>query len=383
MMDPTLASTMYSSIFISKITNNSPSTIGSGPYEDNTFSGPTSNPVLNNQSLPENLTNCSFEKGSPMLPWNVLTTVFYAVVILLGVVGNALVISTVVRRSDIRSPCNLLLANIAAADFAVVVFPTPVRILELYFGWPLGKWGCHILFPIQDVLVTVSVVTHTAIALERHRALTCPFKLKLSRKKVKQILLSIWATCYTLIGLPQSVFSRFAKWRGKSYCWPQWPNWPSTAKDFRVGYEIFLVSVFIAVPLLIQTFSYTKVIRILKVKNKLGRIHYRCDSYETGFSMRCSQYKERIRKKRKLVRMLVVLVALFQVCYIPRGAAMLLCEFVPGLHHSSAFSNIDRVIMILYYIKHVVNPVILWFMSRDFHSSFLSVAACARFPRRR
>lgn len=381
-MDPTPTIAVYASILTSKIdiTNVFPSTNGLGPGSE-TIS--LSTPALSNTT--ENSSNDAIKSRADeegmTLPWNAVTTASYSVVILLGVVGNFLVISTLVRRSDMRSPCNLLLASIAVADFAVAIFSTPIRILELYFGWPLGKWGCHILSPLQDVFVSVSVVTHTAIALERHRDLTFPFKLKLSRKKVKLIVIIIWLSCYVLIGLPQSVFSQFAEWQGKAYCWPQWPDWPSTSKDFRIGYELFLVIVFIAAPLLIQTFSYIRVIHILRLKNGLYTIQSRCDSFESSFSTNYRQYKRRIKKKRKLLRMLIVLMVLFQVCYIPRGVAMLLFEFVPSLSRSNVFNNIDRAIMILYYVKHTTNPVILWFMSRDFHSSFKAITTCCVFHR--
>ena len=387
-MEPTPSLVGSASQFIStnNITNIIPTASGL-TICDNRYFNVSSTPTLYNNSLTEmSNQNCSLNsdvREDDLLLWNLMTTVFYGVIIIVGVVGNFLVIGTLARWSDMRSPCNFLLANIAAADFGVAIFLTPVRILELYVGWPLGKWGCHILFPLQDVFVSVSVVTHTAIALERHRAITWPFKLKLSRKKVKQITLGIWLGCYTLTGLPQSAFSRFMVWRGRSYCWPEWPEWPTTSDDFRVGYELLLVSVFIVAPLLIQTFAYIRVIRIMKLKDELHRIHSRCDSFETSSSMKHShsQYRRRVRKKRKLVRMLIVLLISFQICYIPRGVAMLLYEFVPSLEHSGAFNNIDKAIMILYYTKHVVNPVVLWFMSQDFHSGFLAITTCRQIHR--
>ena len=291
-------------------------------------------------------------------------TVFFSCIVIFGSVGNFLVVATPVFWSDMRSPCNSLIANIAIADFLVAIFVTPLRIWELYVGWPLGKWGCYVLFPVQDVLVAVSVVTHTALALERRRAMVSPFKPKLSFKKVKYITVGMWLACIALLGIPELVPVQFAKWQGRAYCWPDWPS-----VNHRRAFEMYLVLVFIALPLVVQCFAYGHAVHVQRRTENL-------DAFGTESSSSREFVRHRIKQKRKLVKMLTVMMAIFQVSYISRGVIMLTYEFAPWLKSSLVYEFASTAVLVLFYLKHVANPVFLWFMSKDFHNCFIAIFTC-------
>ena len=48
-----------------------------------------------------------------------LTTLFFSFVIAVGLTGNSLVVATVARCREMRTPCNILIANICAAGLGV------------------------------------------------------------------------------------------------------------------------------------------------------------------------------------------------------------------------------------------------------------------------
>ena len=100
--------------------------------------------------------------------------------------------ATPTRWRKMRTPCNLLIANTCAADLGVCVFAAPSRIIENYRGWIFGDVMCYILTPLQDVCVVVPVITHTVIALEKHRANVLPFKRKMTLKRVKTSVVVTW-----------------------------------------------------------------------------------------------------------------------------------------------------------------------------------------------
>lgn len=279
-----------------------------------------------------------------------------AFVIIAGLIGNIMVIATIAAKKSMWTPCNLFIMNIAVADLLVAIILTPLRMAELFVGWPLGEFLCQFFGPLQDVIVCISAVTHTLIALERHRGIVTPFKTKLSLRSAKIAIIIICLACYLVIGLPLALVLKQVEKKGVTSCRAQWP-----LKTNRVIFEVYLVAFFILVPLITQTATYVKIVATIKGEDASAQSICRSGTVE--------QRRNQIRKKAHLVKMLIIIVAVFQVCFIPRGVYMLLNEFVSlsykESHRESLFiANLTSII--LFYLKHVLNPFILFAMSTEF-----------------
>ena len=83
-------------------------------------------------------------------------------------------------------------------------------------------------------------------------------------------------------------------------------------------------------------------------------------------STNSNQVMRRKKQKRRLINMVLIMTVVFQICYIPRGATVLIQEFSPTLTHTTQFWYIDLVTMVMYYAKQMANPIILCVMSSDF-----------------
>lgn len=287
-----------------------------------------------------------------------LTTIFFSLIILVGLFTNSLVLVTLARwPMEMRIPCNILIGNICAADLGVCVFAAPLRIIEIYLGWIFGQAMCFIFTPLQDVFVVVSVAAQTIIALERHRAIVTPFKPKMTLKRVKKFVLVIWIASYLTAGLPMMIFLKNELYEDRYYCFPVF-----TKDQYRIAYQIYIVVLFIVLPLAIQCIAYFNIIRVLRAKEVF---HRRGSSVEF--------FKKRIHQKRRLVRMSLALMLAFQVCYLPRGVVMLIQEFKPETTFKLEFLYIEMITLAMYYLKHVINPFILWATSNDFRAGCLKL----------
>ena len=328
------------------------------------------NTTVNSSSFPSNATPTPADEtppeGWPQL-YILLTTLFFSLIISAGLFGNSLIMATLTRWQDMRTPCNLLIANICASDLGVCIFAAPLRIIEIFRGWIFGDVLCYVLTPLQDVFVVVSVVTQTVIALERHRAIVAPFKPKMTLKRVKVSVLVIWFACYLTAGVPMILFLKnILYFNGLHYCFPVFSD-----AGYRIAYEMYLVVLFIAVPLLIQCAAYFDIIRVLRAKDE---IHSRCASFQPN-SLQKRNFNDRVRQKKRLVRMLLVLMFVFQACYLPRGVIMLMQEFTPETTSQPMFYYVELITLAMYYLKHVINPLILWAMSNDFRSGCFSICS--------
>ena len=335
-------------------------------------------PSTSNLSLSEENTTSLFQNAtaSPDRPADssteiifTLTTVFFSFIIASGVIGNVFVITTLARWRDMRTPCNFLIANISVADLCVCLIAAPLRIIEVYCGWPFGKVLCFIVSPLQDVFVCVSVVTHTIVALERHRVIVTPLKPKLPRAKVKLAIMMTWIATYAACAVPEIIYLKYEWYATSFYCYLKFP----TQAVYRIAYEMYLVVFFIVAPLLIQGTAYIRIIKVLRRKDEMQA---RCaGSFDANSSQR-KTFRIRVAQKKRLVKMLLLSMAMFQVCYLPRGIIMLIREFSPLVTQTLSFWYADVSLLALYYIKHILNPAILWAMSKDFQSAFLAICTC-------
>ena len=317
--------------------------------------------TVNLSSLPTNVTLAPTDattQGWPHL-CVVLSTLLFSLIIAIGLFGNSLILATLARFRKMRTPCNLLIGNICAADLAVCVIVAPLRIIESYRGWIFGDVMCYILAPLQDVFVVVSVFSQTLIALERHRAIVAPFKSKNTLKGVKKAVFVIWIASYLTAGVPTTIFIK-NKLNNSDYYYCR-IDFMSDAH--RIAYKVYLVVVFLVFPLLIQCAAYVSTIRALKAKNEL----------QLPSSLQKKILLLRVRQKKRLIRMLIVLMLAFQVCYLPSGVIMLMMEFTPEITSRPEFGYVALVTLAMVYVKHITNPFLLWAMSKDYRSGCLAV----------
>ena len=96
---------------------------------------------VNGSSLLPNATPVSKETQPQSLSveYVVLKTLFFAAIAAAGLIGNGLVLATVVRLRKVRAPCDLLVASICLADLGVSIVAAPLRIFEVYNGLVIGE----------------------------------------------------------------------------------------------------------------------------------------------------------------------------------------------------------------------------------------------------
>lgn len=287
--------------------------------------------------------------------YSTIIVALLTIIIVFGILGNLAVIGTLLQRQRIqKTSSNYLIINIAIADLLVAVVIAPLRFVEMYHGWPLGNFLCHFLAPLQDVIVCVSVVTHTFIALERYRGIVQPFKEKLTIQRTKQVIGIIWLTSYIASGLPVAFVVKESVEHGLRVCRILWPSDLS-----RQLFIVYLVIIFIFIPLVIQTYAYSQIVKVVNLEITAVRK----DDYVETRAVKLAQSRARV------VKTLILLVGAFYICSIPRVFTLLMWEFGGGLKTNLDFHYAITITLIVYYLKHVINPFIIFGTSADFRAS--------------
>lgn len=93
--------------------------------------------------------------------------ILYTIVLLVGVIGNILVIVIVSRYRDMRNATNLLLMNLSIADLLVLIFCIPDGYQHLYAKDKhyLGKFMCKFMNGKETPSSTLIFILHLQVVL--------------------------------------------------------------------------------------------------------------------------------------------------------------------------------------------------------------------------
>ena len=147
--------------------------------------------------LPEynNYSNTDYETSYSSFPGGYLpmTTdldwvphTLFSIVFILGIPGNALVIFVLLRNGALRNTTNIYLFNLAVVDFFFLVFEVPAKV-GVYFihpgdmSWKLGLGMCKFSIYLVYVNMAVSIITLTALAVNRYCAVMHPISTRTHR----------------------------------------------------------------------------------------------------------------------------------------------------------------------------------------------------------
>lgn len=201
----------------------------------------------------------------------------YSVLILIGCLGNCLVIWSVIRQPTMRTLRNTFITNLAVSDLLLCLVTMPLTLLEIITKyWPLGDSviSCKLAGGLQAVSIFVSTMSITAISLDRYQLIVYPTTDYLKRIGAAAGLVSIWTLSF-LLALPIFLFrslDHHSLWPSHSavgfesvdYCYENWP-----IIHGRALYSGATIVVQYAAPILIVSVVHAKICRRLRLRQSL------------------------------------------------------------------------------------------------------------------
>ncbi len=285
------------------------------------------------------------------------------IVIMLCVLGNFLVIVTVLTHQRLHNSTNFFILCLATTDFLLGVLVLPFSgVLTLHTEWPLGPVFCNIYISMDVMLCTVSILTLFAISIDRYFAVTMPLKYqrKVTSRLVGQICGSIWIFSFVLAFIPIHVGWNSNDGYIQNYSEPK-------ACVFMLN-KIYVCLVSFGTyfaPLIIMCAVYMKVLVITKRQvieiNKLSKIGFAND--------REAKKHVKLASDTKATITLASLVLAFAICWVPYFVLFTAKPFV-----SKDFNiHLDLFVLWLGYVNSCINPFLYAYYSTTFRNAFVRV----------
>uniref|UniRef100_UPI0037E7FD8A neuropeptide Y receptor Y2, like n=1 Tax=Semicossyphus pulcher TaxID=241346 RepID=UPI0037E7FD8A len=303
-----------------------------------------------------------------LLSVQVVLILAYSTIIVLGVLGNSLVIYVIYRFKTLRTVTNFFIANLAVADLLVNTLCLPFTLVYTLQGeWKFGSTLCFLLPYAQGLAVHVSTVTLNVIALDRHRCIVYHLETRMRKDVCFGVIALTWVLSAVLAS-PLAIFREYGPFTLEpghtiQVCTEKWPG---NNTDGTV-YSISMLILQYFLPLSIISFAYARI---------WSKLRGHVSPAENGGSS--SAGSERHRRRRKTTKMLVTMVVVFAVSWLP-------------LHAFQLATDIDSTVLdmrdyrLLYTVFHVVamcstfaNPLLYGWMNRNYRAAFLAVFKCRK-----
>ncbi|XP_070282812.1 gastrin/cholecystokinin type B receptor [Myotis yumanensis] len=364
----------------------------------------------------------------------------YAVIFLMSVGGNVLIIVVLGLSRRLRTVTNTFLLSLAVSDLLLAVACMPFTLLPNLMGtFIFGTVVCKAVAYLMGVSVSVSTLSLVAIALERYSAICRPLQARVwqTRSHAARVIIATWMLSGLLM-VPYPIYTVVQPMGPRVLqCVHRWPS-----ARVRQTWSVLLLLLLFFIPGVVMAVAYGLISRELylglrfdgdsdsesqsrarspgglpagagpgvALQNGRCRLETRLAGGEDGDGCYVQLPRSRpamelsaltaptpgpgschrptqakLLAKKRVVRMLLVIVVLFFLCWLPVYSANTWKAFDgPGARRALSGAPIS-FIHLLSYVSACVNPLVYCFMHRRFRQACLDTCArcCPRPPRAR
>ncbi|XP_074473616.1 relaxin-3 receptor 1 [Sebastes fasciatus] len=320
--------------------------------------------IFNTTDLLSDFSNKTDVVGDGAAVVRIIISVIYALVCVLGLVGNVLVLYLMKSKQVWKkSSINLFVTCLAVTDFQFVL-TLPFWAVEnaLDFTWLFGKAMCKIVSYVTAMNMYASVFFLTAMSVARYCSLASALKGGRRRRPrcrcccsaARCVSVFIWFAAVSA-ALPHAVFSTTATVSSEDLCLVKFPETMGTAAQFWLGlYHSQKVLLGFVLPLGIISACYLLLLRSITSKN-----------------INTSSAKRRA----KVTKSVTIVVLSFFLCWLPNQAltAWGILIKLNVVHFSYEYYTtqvyVFPVSVCLAHSNSCLNPILYCLMRREFRKA--------------
>ncbi|KAM9006678.1 galanin receptor type 2 [Sarcophilus harrisii] len=284
-------------------------------------------------------------------PEAIIVPVLFALIFLVGTVGNSLVLAVLLRSGQMNSTTNLFILNLGVADLCFIVCCVPFQAtIYTLDGWVFGALLCKAVHFLIFLTMYASSFTLATVSLDRYLAICYPLhsrELRTPRNGLAAIGL-IWTLALIFSGPYLSYYSQ-SELANLTVCHPAWSAQQRRTMDVCTFVFSYLL------PVLVLSLTYIRTLR------------YLWRTVDPVATLSISK-----RSKRKVTRMIVIVATLFCLCWLPHHALILSVWF--GHFPLTRANYVLRILShLVSYANSCVNPIVYALVSKHFRKGFRKI----------
>jgi len=276
---------------------------------------------------------------------------FYIASVIIGFIGNTLVIAVISGKKNKRSVYDLFILNLGIADLSFIVFYMPLYIYEHISSIYKTLLYCRLVQLLLTIFYFLSIFTIASMAIYRCRLITNPYKRKMRKRGAYLWIAAVWISSFIIV-LPLSIVAKVKD----GICLENWPS-----MDHRKAYTLALFLLQFLLPLLIIAAAYVSI----------GVYLWRSADPQSSLS---TAKKNRAQKRRKeniqVIKTLALIVVLFAICLLPGQIAWLMLDF-GDQHNEHVVDTIFIFSDILDCLHACVNPIVYGLLTEQFRRRYI------------
>ena len=292
-------------------------------------------------------------------------TVASCLIFVVSLVGNSLIVIIVFKTPTLRKPMNFMIVNMAISDLLFTIFLFPLSLVEMQAdSWLIGdsllQTLCKTSFFLLIVSATVSIQSLILITVYRFGAVVLPIRSPLISKSygpffiIATWIVAIAANSAYLFSLKVVMNEHLG---GMVMCTIQ----KLSANNYLLAYFI----AFFYIPFVLLTMLYAIILIKLKQHAHPGEPSANAE-------------KQRSRKNRNVLKMAIVIVFAFFLCWIPFITNRTISHFAPNssIWYSCNFLLYDNFTYFMAATNCAINPMICLIFSSNYRQGLKKLFSC-------
>ncbi|XP_004633183.1 motilin receptor [Octodon degus] len=342
--------------------------------------------------LPCDEHRCSSFPLGALVPVTVVCLGLFAI----GVSGNVVTVVLIGRYQDMRTTTNLYLGSMAVSDL-LILLGLPFDLYRLWRSrpWVFGSLLCRLSLYLGEGCTYATLLHMTALSVERYLAICRPLRARVlvTQRRVRALIAALWVVAllsagpfFFLVGVQQDPgicelpdLNRTARLTLSPVAQQSQPSEPEAAALFSrecrpssaqlgaLRVMLWVTTAYFFLPFLCLSILYGLIGRKL---------------WKTRDLLQSPTAVGRERGHRQTVRVLMVVVLAFIVCWLPFhvGRIIYINTEDSGMMYFSQYFNI--VALQLFYLSASINPVLYNLISRKYRAAAYKLLLTGQFKLR-
>ncbi|XP_076066287.1 QRFP-like peptide receptor isoform X2 [Oratosquilla oratoria] len=311
----------------------------------------------------------------PINHGEIVKIIFYVILFVLSMTGNILVLLVFYHNDNMRSTINQHLVNLAVADLLVATFCMWVHLVRhlTYPNYVLPAIVCKLEGFIQATAVTASVLTLTVISFTRLAVVMYPLEVRVSTHRACRVIALVWILS-AVLSSPFAIYRELYSFQWLNFkSWHCDEIWPVTVVRDENGHCVNkheLQKIFYTVFTIVL---YFLPVLVMLVNYSLVGWHL-CMSQLPGEHNPSSQLTSE-RRRHKGVKMVVVVLIVFVVCWTPLQSIILYGHLFwsnKNLLHDG-FAHYEYASYFMAHLNSALNPIIYCGFNDKFRQGVLAL----------